>query len=242
MRYAVMSDIHGNLTALDRALEFAQSQSYDALVCLGDIVGYGAEPNRCCERIRDIADVIIIGNHDNAAVGNMKMDYFNVYAREALQWTMNELKPSCKSFLSTCSFTADIDDALCVHASPYEPENWHYVTSRIDALAAFQAFSKKICFIGHSHYPLLAIENGNKIVLQSVPPNMNFKDNQRYIVNVGSVGQPRDGDPRACVGLYDSTAKTYEFFRLDYDINKAQHHMQQKGLPAFLISRLEKGY
>ncbi|MDZ7724667.1 MAG: metallophosphoesterase family protein [candidate division KSB1 bacterium] len=240
MKYALISDIHGNLAALDRVLQFLDSCEYDKLVCLGDIVGYGPDPNACCERIREKADIVLLGNHDQAAIGRMDISYFNRYARQAIAWTGLRLQSECRSFLADGLVQAEIDDALCVHASPFEPENWHYVMSRIDALQAFQAFSQHTCFVGHSHAPMIAVEANDTIVLQA-GESLDLHPDNRYIINVGSVGQPRDTNPKACVGFYDSSDQTYKLIRLKYDIAETQEKMREQKLPQFLIERLAVG-
>ena len=241
MRYALISDIHGNFAALKQVLQFIETQNCDQIVCLGDIVGYGPEPNNCCERIKKVADISIVGNHDDAAIGNMDLSYFNRYARRAIEWTQMQLQPASRKFLAQCPLRAQIKDALCVHASPFEPGQWHYVVDRISALKAFRSFHEPLCFIGHSHVPMFAVEHGDEIYIKT-EKSIDLQNDSRYIINVGSVGQPRDGDPKACVGIYDSEEQTYRLNRLAYDINATQEKMRLKRLPEFLINRLSVGH
>lgn len=241
MKYAIISDIHGNLAALQQVHQHIEQQGYDRIVCLGDIVGYGPFPNECCNVVQDIADVTIIGNHDHAALGLTATSYFNKYAAAAIQWTADELNDSSRLFLQGLPFQAEENNLLFVHASPVEPKEWNYVLSLYDAIDNFRAFSQHLCFIGHSHVPAIYSYEDGEFPTNEPPDRLQVLDVFRYIINVGSVGQPRDRNPHACYGMYDSEARTFTLHRVDYDIAATQTAMRERGLPDFLIDRLQLG-
>lgn len=233
MRFAIISDIHSNLEALTAALKLIDAQSVDEFVCLGDIVGYGANPNECIALIRERCSIIVRGNHDAAALDLSVADGFSENARIAAQWTAKSLSPESKNFLMKLPLTATNDDALFVHASPVDPPEWNYIFSVFDAMEAFKAFPQRICFIGHSHAPGVFSEK-RKI-------NHITKDD-RFIINVGSIGQPRDGNPRLSFGIFDTVAWSYKNFRGDYDRATAAEKIMNAGLPRALAERLYDGF
>ena len=241
MKYAIISDIHGNLAALQQVQQHIQGQGCDRIVCLGDIVGYGPFPNECCDIIQQITDFSIIGNHDHAALGLTSTNYFNKYAAAAIRWTANELDDSSISFLKQLPLQKQEEDLLFVHASPIEPEEWNYVLSLYDAIDTFRAFSQQICFIGHSHVPVIYSYEEGEFPTSEAPDHLEVLEVFRYIINVGSVGQPRDRNADACYGVYDSEAKTFALHRVAYDIFATQEAMRERGLPEFLIDRLRVG-
>ncbi len=200
-------------------------ETVDSIVCLGDIVGYGAEPNECIDLIRSRSIPSVLGNHDEASIGIGDITFFNRWARDAILWTSVNLSDSSRKFLRDLDFTMVIDSVFLVHATPYEPDRWHYLFSDFEARMCFSAFKQKICFIGHTHIPIIFTEPGGS----------------RLIVNVGSVGQPRDRDPRASWGLYDTESEQYELKRVEYQIDKAAALIIKAGLPGFLANRLKSG-
>lgn len=225
MLCALISDIHGNREALDAALESIRTEGVDYIACLGDIVGYGADPNYCVEVIKDAADIIIVGNHDHAAIGRTSIEYFNHYARSAAIWTAKTLSRENLDYLGGLEFTASMDDVLLAHAAPHRPEEWGYIMSSWEAKWQFSAFGEKICFIGHSHVPAEFRESGSG----------------RRIINVGSVGQPRDNDPRGCYYIYDTEADRGRWVRFRYDYETAGEKIRRAGLPEKLAERLRWG-
>lgn len=237
MAIAIISDIHSNLEALETALDFIDSRNIEEINCLGDIVGYGPNPNECVQLIRERCDIVLMGNHDYAAIGLANVDYFNEYAKIATQWTMNALSRKNVDYLKTLPFSHQTDDALMVHSSPTNPSHWYYVLSLQDALIEMRAFTQPICFIGHSHVP--GIFSKKQIVRTQT---MKIEPNEKYIVNVGSVGQPRDGIPESSIVIYDPDARTIEYKRLEYDIKSTYSKIIRAGLPVFLAERLLKGY
>jgi len=243
LRYAVLSDAHGNLEALEVVLEEADAVGYDRLIFLGDFVGYGANPNECVELIREKASVAVLGNHDSAVLHPEEADYFNEFARKAVLWTRERLTKENMEYLASLPLTARLEeDILVVHASPYRPEKWDYILSVYDAEFHFAHFSEKICLFGHSHIPGVYIkEPDGKITMVEDKP-IELEDIKRYLINPGSVGQPRDLDWRASFGLLDTERKVFEFFRVEYDVDKAQLKIKEAGLPEVLAERLAIGY
>jgi len=231
MRIAIISDIHSNLEALTKALEIIDTKNIDEIVCLGDIVGYGANPNECVEIIKKRAKYVVMGNHDFAvAVDPTELVYFNSYARESDLWTRSVLTEENLEFLRSLPFTISIKNLLFVHSSPAQPREWEYIFTEAQAKVQFKYFTEKICFIGHSHLPGIFPETGLY--------NGKIDKNNRYIINVGSIGQPRDGDWRLSFGIFDTDTWTYENIRSEYEVDKASLKILQNGLPDFLARRI----
>ncbi len=240
MRFGFVSDIHSNLEAFQAVLADLEDKSVDQLICLGDVVGYGPRPNECVELVREKIDYTILGNHDAGAIGKTDIQHFNFYARQAIEWTREVLTPENYRTLSELPMKIILDDMTFVHATPEHPEEWDYLVDSQDAEPSFDAFRTHLCFIGHSHVPVAFCKEGTRL--------WSIRDQQlliqpeiRYIINVGSVGQPRDGDPRACYGVFDAQTALFEYFRVPYDIAATQKDMQRAGLPDFLIRRLTAG-
>ncbi|MBI5676726.1 MAG: metallophosphoesterase family protein [Nitrospirae bacterium] len=240
MRYAVIADVHGNLEALEAVLKKLEEESFDALLFLGDSVGYGPNPNECIEILKKKAQVLLAGNHDLAAAGLTDTEFFNPHARTAIEWTQAVLKDENKKFLASLPIVKQmIDDDLClVHSTPKEPEKWHYLISNWDAYKNFPFFSEKICLIGHSHVPAI-IEAPPEGKINTFNIRAEITENYRYIINAGSVGQPRDGNPDAAYVLL--TEDSAEIKRVSYDILLTQEKMRHAGLPDHLIERLAHG-
>lgn len=240
MRYGIISDIHGNQEALEAALQHLTLRDVDEFVCVGDMVGYGAGPNECVNRIREITDKIVAGNHDHAAVGLTSIDSFNEYAREAVLWTEAVLTQENRHFIRTLPFTLTLEGACVVHASPCEPEQWHYLFTDAELSRNFRCFVQQVCFIGHSHQPFV-FEEGKSFLGAGQNHVFLMLDGSRYIINVGSVGQPRDRNEQLCCHIYDSQKRTVERIRLPYDVGRAQARIRSAGLPEFLARRLAYG-
>jgi len=232
MRLAIISDIHSNLQALTKALEVIQERQVDEILCLGDIVGYGANPNECVELTKKHCSTILLGNHDLAALDPSAAEQFTAIARIAALWTGEQLQPDHKSFLGTLPYVARRDGAMLVHSSPYEPEEWHYIFTALDARAMFNSFSESLCFVGHSHVPGVYAEQ---------PGHRHVNRDGRFIVNVGSVGQPRDGNPKLSFGIFDVENWEYENVRALYDVKSASAEILKAGLPNALGERLFAG-
>jgi len=244
LKYAIISDVHANWEALQAVWESLLKEQVDRVIFLGDMVGYGPDPNQVIEYLTEHVDISLAGNHDWAALGRTSIDYFNPHAKAAILWTQGVLSQENRTILAELPLQhAEREESLLfVHATPYEPDQWHYIFTLEDALINFSAFEERICFVGHSHYPLF-IESyrDNRVAILSNKGVLEIREENRYIINVGSVGQPRDGDPRACYLIYDSRARIIELKRVVYPITRTQEKMQAKGLSEYLIKRLGIG-
>jgi predicted phosphodiesterase len=232
MRIAVISDIHSNLEALIKTLEIIEQHSVDTIVCLGDIIGYGANPNECIELVQRRCDIVIKGNHEEAVLDITKAEHFTQNARSAILWTLNQITEENLVYLRSLSFVHRSSEALFVHASPCEPAEWNYIFEEDAAANAFHCFSEPLCFIGHTHMPAIFSTNG-------LAPEIT-KD-ERYLVNVGSVGQPRDRNTQLSFGLFDTDPWTYENIRAQYDVETTVKKILNTDLPARLGQRLLMG-
>lgn len=241
MRYALISDIHGNLEALNAVLAEIDKLHLDTILCLGDVVGYGPNPNECVQIVRTRAAVCLIGNHDEAALGRVDLEFFNYIAREAIEWTMKQLNRESIAYLTGLPYTHEFENNLIVHASPDEPRRWNYIISLEDAEQSFEAFAQQLCFIGHSHTPWVIDlpPQGRMQVRQDYP--VAFREGHRYLINVGSVGQPRDRNPAAAFGVWDTVKHEYTLKRVPYEVAKTQKKIRAHGLPSFLADRLASG-
>lgn len=244
MRTAVISDIHGNLEALEAVYDQGQRQAVEEWVCLGDVVGYGADPDRCLARVRDRCRATVLGNHDAAVAGRLDPSYFNRYALRAAEWTAERLNDAERAYLAGLPLVRRDRGALYVHAEPSDPESWGYVHSAAQVRAALAAAAARLCFIGHTHQPFVctASDNGIRLFETDEGPVSMAADDRPYLVNVGSVGQPRDGDPRACFLIWDDSDDTLQMVRVAYDIAAAQRKIIDAGLPSFLAERLDQGH
>lgn len=240
MLHAILSDIHGNLEALETVLADVETHKPDSIQCLGDFVGYGASPNECIDRLRPMIEHAVVGNHDLAACGKLRLTYFNANAAMAAQWTEAALTPDNRRYLEELPYSVKWRDVVLVHASPAEPEDWHYVLSPVEAEAEMNAYEESLCLIGHSHYPG-TFDRYNGHVRYTRTHDIKLESGHRYLVNVGAVGQPRDSDPRAAYVLYDDEARTIRHVRLEYDVAGAMKRILDAGLPRFLAERLQWG-
>ena len=238
MAVGVVSDIHGNLEALQSVLDECSNRDIDEFVCLGDVVGYGADPAACVELIREKAAFTCAGNHDWAASGRIDTSNFNPMAAEAIRWTKEQLSDSDSEYLDSLTLAHRTGSALFVHGSPYEPEAFLYIFSSFDATAALEATDARLTFVGHSHRAFVCVEGEGEAVSGEGECSL---AGGRALVNVGSVGQPRDGDPRAAFGVWDQDAQTIELVRVPYDGDTAQQKILDAGLPDFLARRLSGG-
>ena len=243
MRYLIISDIHANLAALSAVL--ADAGSFDFVWCLGDLVGYGPDPNECIDHLRDLPHLSLAGNHDWAALGKLDITNFNSDARIASLWTQSELSPSSVDYLdSLCTNVAEGQFTLA-HASPRQPV-WEYVLDPLIAQRNFAHFETPYCLVGHTHIPITFaqvdnIPGGCKTLMPTNGVPMSLKVDGRLILNPGSVGQPRDGNPDTSYALLDSETMTWEQRRVPYAIEITQERMRARDLPVRLIDRLEFG-
>ncbi len=241
MRIGIVSDVHSNLPALEAVLEALGP--VDGLWCLGDFVGYGPWPNECIELLRDRGVVAIAGNHDLAVIGEIPTDYFNQHAALAAYWTGQQLTADSRSFLTSLEAKTVVDDVTLAHGSPRDPV-WEYLLSAAGAEESFPALSTSLCFVGHSHVPcLFAQAPGERTIGSYMEPDRTYTitETEICIANPGSVGQPRDRDPRAAFLLYDTDARRLAWQRVAYDIPRVQARMREVGLPLPLADRLDRG-
>lgn len=232
MRIALISDIHANLQALTKALAVIERSNIDEIYCLGDIVGYGANPNECIELVRSHARFCVMGNHDLAAVDLSVANAFTKHGRVAARWTHKILTPENMQYLRSLPYRIEQNDWTLVHAGPFHPEAWEYVLSLASAQRQFSAFTTPLCFIGHTHVPMVCGEDLQTFV---------FKKNLRFLINVGSVGQPRDGNPQISFGIFDRDNWCYQNVRAEYDTAAAARAITEAGLPSALALRLFLG-
>jgi diadenosine tetraphosphatase ApaH/serine/threonine PP2A family protein phosphatase len=241
MRILLIADIHANLVALETVVRDAGP--VDLIWCLGDVVGYGPRPNECSAWVEEHAAATVVGNHDWAALGRLDLSDFNSAARAATHWTADQLTPHTHDWLDGLPNRYIEGEQTLVHGSPRHPV-WEYILRPATAKVNFDYFDTAICFVGHTHVPVLYPESlvGHGEALYRPPSGETLPlRSGRYIVNPGSVGQPRDGDPRAAYALYDPEARQIEFRRVEYDIAATQCQMSAAGLPAPLVARLGYG-
>jgi diadenosine tetraphosphatase ApaH/serine/threonine PP2A family protein phosphatase len=240
VKIGILSDIHSNGDALEAVLEHAQGEGIDAWWCLGDVVGYGAEPDRVVDRVRALPAVAVAGNHDWAACGLVSTRMFNRNAAQAADWTAKNSSPATLAWLKSLPLVERKNDALLVHATPSAPEEWNYCMMIEDALFELEHFEEPLCVIGHSHYAG-AFEKDGDDIRYTRAPELRLRPGRRYLVNVGSVGQPRDGDPRAAYAVFEPEAGLLRHVRVAYDVESAQGKILAAGLPPFLAARLAAG-
>ena len=246
MRYLVLTDIHANLEALDAAIADARTRGYDRTLVLGDLVGYGADPNAVIERIRSLKPVAIVrGNHDKVACGLEQADGFNAVAKSAARWTLDVLIPEYREWLAALpEGPIDVDETVQIcHGSPFDEDA--YIFDELDALRALKIASRPLCLFGHTHYPVTFELSAE--AFDSVGPSgasesvLAMATGTKYLMNPGSVGQPRDGDPRAAYAIVDTTRSCVELMRLKYPVEEAQAKVIRAGLPEVLAQRLAVG-
>jgi predicted phosphodiesterase len=241
MRKLILSDIHSNLDALDAVLADATSNGgIDSVWCLGDIVGYGPEPMACLERLWGLDALSITGNHDGGAVALVSLETFNPVAAAACRWTAGQLTEEAKRYLAGLPRTLTAAPFTLVHGTPSDPI-WEYLVSYPQAEAAWKVIGTSALLVGHSHLPFVCQE-GLPLDRRAVHGQHVAIDGRRLAINPGSVGQPRDGDPRAAYAVYDDATTAVELRRVTYDIPATQRKMADAGLPEPLINRLSVGH
>lgn len=244
MRIAVLSDVHSNIEALDAVLERARGEDAGATYVLGDIVGYGADPDAVIQRVGALPNVLLLaGNHDLAVTGRFDLTWFNSAAAEAIRWTADAMAQSSRRALEGLQPRGDADGALLVHGSVVDPAA-EYVTSVRAAADSFAAQPFSLCFFGHTHLPTVFRSEGSGKVGGAVLADGDLVElprGERWMLNPGSVGQPRDGDPRASFMIYDTDERTAIVLRVPYEIERAQAKIRAAGLPRALADRLAEG-
>ena len=245
MRYLVLTDIHANLEALEACVADAQKR-YDQTLVLGDLVGYGGDPNAVVELVQSLEPIAIVrGNHDKVACGLEQAEGFNAVAKSAAKWTLEVLKPEHRDWL--CALPEgpiDVDDVVQIcHGSPFDEDA--YIFDETDAIRALKCSNRQLCLFGHTHYPVtfeLANDSFDSMGSASAPQmHVQMRDGCKYLINPGSVGQPRDGDPRAAYAIVDTAVRLVELYRTRYAVEDAQNKVVKAGLPDVLAQRLAVG-
>jgi len=239
MKYAIIADIHSNLEALRVVLQDAKNQQCTHYVCLGDVVGYNANPKECLDIIRDTGMPSVKGNHDEYCSSETNLEGFNPHAAEAIQWTRQQLTEEDRQWLKELKYIRLVASFQVVHATLDGPQRWGYVFDRLAAAASFTYQNTAVCFFGHTHVPVAFIRDS--VVRGGTYSKFKIEPGRKYFVNVGSVGQPRDGNPKAAYAIYDMDEGSVELRRLDYDISAAQAKIMAAGLPPRLAERLALG-
>ncbi len=243
MRIAIISDIHGNIEALDAVFEDIEAQQVDDIICLGDVVGYGPAPNECIDLINRKCPDVLLGNHDSAAIGTLSTQHFNIHAKIAIDWTTEHLTEQSHTFLEKLPLVNKTPECTFVHATPYEPKMWYYITSLEEAAFNFQFFDTHFCLVGHTHIPMIIVLSEKKELYVHQGDSLDYSEMEgaRFLFNVGSVGQPRDKNPASCYSILDMDNKNFFYRRVPYDIQKTQNRMRKAKLPDFLATRLQEG-
>ena len=239
MRYAVIADIHANLEAFEVVLNDAKEQKCTHYCCVGDVVGYNANPKECLEIVRGMGMPVVKGNHDEYCSSEEDLEGFNPNAAEAVNWTRKQLNPDDRKWLRELKYIRLVASFTMVHATLDGPQRWGYVFDRLAAAASFTYQNTSVCFFGHTHVPLAFVRDS--VVRGGTYSKFRVEPGKKYFVNVGAVGQPRDGNPKAGYVVYDLDEQSVELRRLDYDIPKAQKKILEAGLPQRLADRLSFG-
>lgn len=242
MRLLIISDIHANLTALEAVLE--EARHYEAVWCLGDLVGYGPDPNECVERVRALSNLLcLIGNHDQAALGMIPIERFNQDAGAVASWTNRVLTEKNKAFLTSLPSKASYGNFTLAHGSPYKPV-WEYILDPVTADRSFESFKTDYCLVGHSHLPLIFQRTSEDDFAYPTPVQWgeSMQLSPRMILNPGSVGQPRDRDPRASFAYLNTEDEVWEMHRVEYNVGEVQVRILEAGLPERQALRLSDGW
>ncbi len=239
MKYAILGDIHANLEALMRVLEDASDQGVTHYACMGDVVGYNADPVACLKIIRDLGCPVVRGNHDHYCAHDHDLTGFHPLAADVVDWTRKQLSPEDREWLRNLRYVRQVQTFTIVHSTLDTPEMWGYVFDPLEAEANFNYQSTALCFYGHTHVPI-AFEKYNGI-RSGRYHKVNVTMGRKYFINVGSVGQPRDGDPRAAYVIYDMINNEIELRRLEYDVQTTQQKILDAGLPGRVAARLAVG-
>jgi len=239
VRIAIISDIHANLEALEAVYAFLDGQSVDRVLCLGDVVGYGPDPSKCLGLIQERCEIVVAGNHEHAVLGLLDLDYFNPVARHATHWTRDALSKAELEVLRSWPLTHVEDPLTLVHGSLDQPDLFDYIQTSWEAHLSFQQLKTPVGFIGHSHVPITFLLSD--VIDYSTEDELLLDFGNQAIVNVGSVGQPRDGNPDASVVIFDPEQGMVQRHRIPYDIEAVQAKILESGLPEFLAQRLADG-
>ena len=240
MRYGILGDIHSNLEALQAVVIACQEQNVKTFLCVGDIVGYGADPIRCIETIQELKADAVAGNHDWAVAGKFEPTDFNSMGQAAVMWTRDVLSNEQRHFLNNLPLIYKNEDLILVHGTLNKADQFIYLEDIGQALDTFYLMDNNVCFVGHTHVPQIFVKQDEKVYYaHSLQIETNYQN--KYIINVGSVGQPRDLNPMAAYCIYDTETKIIEIKRIRYDVELAQRKILEAGLPEFLAYRLKVG-
>ncbi|MEO0097835.1 MAG: metallophosphoesterase family protein [candidate division WOR-3 bacterium] len=241
MKFGILSDIHGNLEALEIVLEEIKKEDCNEIIFLGDIVGYGANPNECIELLRKERVVGVAGNHDYAVLNKTSIENFNPYAKAAILWTQKVLTKESLWYLDAFLLVNKSYPFHIVHSSPDDPSDWYYLFTIEDIIPQFNFFNYPVCLVGHTHMPFIVAKRNDGKIEITKENKIELNPDWQYIINVGSVGQPRDKNPKACFAIYDTKKNIFEIRRVDYDIKKAADKIIKANLPSILAERLFYG-
>lgn len=245
MRIGILGDIHGNAEALRAVVAALRRESVDVWVQVGDIVGYGPEPSACIDIVRELGCITCLGNHDAAVLGLLDTSYFNNFARAAIHWTTPRLRPSDFEFLRSLALVVRCAEFTVVHGTLHMPDQFGYVISQVEAMDSLEQQETRLCFVGHSHVPAVYMCRTSSprdiVVRPQSEVEVSYRGYDRVLMNVGSVGQPRDEDPRAAYGLVDTDREIAWVKRVHYDIAGVQRKIREAGLPDVLANRLALG-
>jgi len=238
MRYGIFSDIHSNLEALEAVIRDYKKEGIDKYLCVGDIVGYATNPGECIERVKALKMITIAGNHDWASVNLFSIDYFNPPAKKAVSWTQRNLDEEGRYLLEGLPLVYKNEYLTMAHGSLDEPGDFNYMTDGDIAFRTFELLETDICFVGHTHVPGVFVKSENNHIRYRKDNNADIKEDCKYIINVGSVGQPRDGNPMAAYCIYDTEKKNVQIKRISYDTRATRQKIINEGLPRFFGERL----
>ena len=238
MLYAIFADTHSNLEAYQAFIEDSEKEGIREYFCVGDIVGYGADPHQCIELTKQLNCQVVCGNHDWAAAEKLNIEYFNRYAREAALWTQERLDDIDKNYLASLTPVFQDRELTLVHGTLEYPEDFEYVTDVRIAARTIHAQLTPVCFIGHSHVAGVFYDSRSGRINYTTIPEITIQEGKRYLVNVGSIGQPRDGDWRASYCIYDTEKESLRIKRISYDVERAREKILKAGLPKHLADRI----
>lgn len=243
MKIAVLGDIHSNIEALAAVVEDAQRRGVSEFYSVGDVVGYGPDPQACIRLLRDLRVHVVAGNHDWAVIGKIDIHSFNPFARSSILWTMDRVDAADVNFLSSLPLTMETERFNIVHGTLHSPQHFYYMQSMFDAESTFQMMTRPLCFCGHSHVPInFHLSQGEIQYDLNSSVQFDAQSDSRHIINVGSVGQPRNGNPKSLYAIYDSDLNSVVFHIVEYDLELTIHKILASGLPEYNAERLRVGH
>jgi len=243
MKYGILGDIHGNLSALVAVLERLRSEGVDHLISVGDVVGYGAAPRECIALLREAGATVVLGNHDAACIDRLDTLYFNPYAQAAVEWTRGVLSRGDREWLLSLPLVQHLEHCSVAHGTLHQPELYDYVQTRRDADPSLDIMPLPVCFVGHTHVPvtLMRLRDDPTRTWDTMETEIDLEEAHRALVNVGSVGQPRDEDARAAYAVFDAAGSRVSIRRVVYDIDREARRIRDANLPSVLAERLYLG-